>query len=137
MDPTQFKGNVLGVTEGDGNDTPLDPNYLGRISRDYNDGKEVFALPWDDVYEKSIEPYYQRLRKPFVEVTEERFWDILECLPPMRWNKLGTIEFFFISEAYTGPLHACLVRKGDKYYEALREKFISKEDLLKQIEELC
>ena len=131
IDPQEFKGSVLSIIEGIPRKSDLD-----RISKDYNNGEEVFALPWDEVYDNFIVPYQKKLQGPWKEVTEERFWEMLECLPPMRWNKLGDIEFFFVSEATTGPLHACFVRKGDRYYEGLRDRFISIEELIKQIEEL-
>lgn len=57
------------------------------------------------------------LSKPLMEVTEEDFDEMLNCLPPMRWHKdeYG-IEKFLMSEFMCGPVTAQYASRNGKYY---------------------
>lgn len=70
------------------------------------------------------------LQGPFWETTKERYWDWLECLPPVR-HRNGS---FFISEAYTGSLHRFCFKRENRYFTALRSKNLSDAELDSQIE---
>jgi len=68
----------------------------------------------------------------FKEVTEEQYFDALECLPPMKWHNISSdLNVFFISEATTGVLHSCYIaqRSTGKYYSALRSRLETDEEL--------
>lgn len=40
-----------------------------------------------------------------IEITPDRYYEMLECLPPEKWNIHLGIESFMIIEAYTGNIH--------------------------------
>lgn len=88
----------------------------------YNEqhGGGLIALTWDEFNEQYYTPYLQALQTPFEESTEEKFMYGLECVPPKRWTREHGQEFFFVGECYTADLYRCYVRKGKKYYSALR-----------------
>lgn len=68
----------------------------------------------------------------FTEITEERYMDALECLPPMKWHDIEKgLNVFFCMEAWDADLHSCYIfdRVNKKYYSALRSKFDSDEKL--------
>lgn len=58
----------------------------------------------------------------FTEITEERYDNLLECLPPKRWHKHKGLEIFFMAECYTGNIYSCCIFNPEtkKYYSALR-----------------
>lgn len=129
VDPTaEFKGhalNTMSCKEG----TPQYVDYQDKPTtlEEYKIQKNnphLIALDWDVFYKDWYEPYLIGLQKDWEEITEERYWEMLEVLPPVRWTQ-GIISFFFISEAYTANLHSCIIKdatdkNNPKYYEALR-----------------
>lgn len=61
------------------------------------------------------------LNKPLQEITEAKYWEMLECLPPLKWCTIGNIEMFCMSEMYTGTYTSQYAhdKKNDKYYSKL------------------
>ena len=55
--------------------------------------------------------------KPVVEIDDERYWEMLECLPPKRWEN----HVFYMSEAQIGTIHAMFCQIGERYFEAKRD----------------
>ena len=45
-------------------------------------------------------------------VTEQRFWEMLEVLPPDDWTRGDTFECFRVIEAQTADLYTWMVRLG-------------------------
>lgn len=54
-----------------------------------------------------------------VEITAERFYDMLDCLPPMNWEHHGTWQRFLMSEFETGPYTAQYMQVGDRYFQKI------------------
>ena len=48
---------------------------------------------------------------PVQEITRARYWDMLECLPPMRWKHFPDAETFYMSEFTSGNVteHFCRI----------------------------
>lgn len=57
---------------------------------------------------------------PWQEISEKAWWSALECMPPLKWDRLGGAESFFISEAYTADVHSCYIKMGGRFYTARR-----------------
>lgn len=75
------------------------------------------------------------------EISEEKYFDALECLPPMNWRTIVPgVNIFCISEAFTSHLHSHYLKltnsEGAKYYTAIRSRFITNEEILNQIKSL-
>ena len=51
------------------------------------------------------------------EITEERFIEMLEVLPPMKWEQGHGCESFLLSELQEGRITRCYVRIAKHYYE--------------------
>lgn len=68
------------------------------------------------------------------QITHATFMEMLEVLPPQRWENRATIEFFHISEHISGPYVSWYVRIGEgafaKYYTLVEDYRISAADLL-------
>lgn len=56
-----------------------------------------------------------RYRKDISEITEARFMDALNVLPPVGWTTQAGVESFRISERIWGNLTDIYVRLGDRY----------------------
>lgn len=54
---------------------------------------------------------------PAKEITQERFDDMLEVMPPLLWRNAGNTESFMLCEAYINDWHLTFCRIGQKYYE--------------------
>ena len=63
---------------------------------------------WIDADEK-------RLISTPEEITEEQWWDALECLPPESWQNSGGGESFVMMEYYSGRITSIYVRLGKRY----------------------
>lgn len=56
-------------------------------------------------------------------ITEDEYYDLLECVPPKRWRNIDTgINVFAVGECYTMDLYThCIYDKTlNKYFKALR-----------------
>ena len=44
----------------------------------------------------------EQLSIPIKEITEEKFYEMLDCLPPLQWETVGKVNQFCMSEFWTG-----------------------------------
>lgn len=61
--------------------------------------------------------YVRKNTKPVTEVTQERFWEMLEVLPPCKWNRGGSEETFHVSERLWDNYVSWFTRIGERYFE--------------------
>ncbi len=54
------------------------------------------------------------------ETTRENWEDMLNVLPPEKWESVLEVEIFRMSEYYTGNITAHYAKLGNKYFTALR-----------------
>lgn len=134
IDPLQFKGQIVNtMTSKEGVPQYVDymkePTTLEQY-REKKNNPNLIALTWEEFEAKHYRPYLDSLCGEFKEETEEEYWDALECLPPKRWTtREDGDEFFFVGECTTADLYSCHVKKGDKYFTALRPIGSKAEDL--------
>lgn len=50
------------------------------------------------------------------EVTEERYFDMLECLPPIRWKKEDGVEHFCMCEYNYNTNTSSYAKFGERYF---------------------
>jgi hypothetical protein len=134
IDPSNFKGQIVN-TMSSTDKVPQFVDYMDKPTtfEEYKQKKgnqNLIALTWEDFSKNYYIPYLNSLCEPFTETTEERFMDALECVPPKRWTKFEGGQFFFVGECYTADLYTCFVKKGNKYYTALRSITESAENLI-------
>lgn len=73
-------------------------------------------------------------QKPWREISEEKYWDALECLPPEKWETCNGVTFFRSMEYETGLITAHYAKTEGKYYFALRRVCSSYDKLTKEIQ---
>ena len=67
----------------------------------------------------------------FVEIDEERYWDLYECLPPARVLR----NCFFVGECYQYDLYPFIFKVGGRFFEGKRVVNTPKEELYAEIQE--
>jgi len=64
------------------------------------------------------------------EITAERWDELLNILPPMKWRGGEHSESFMISEATVINLHCILCRIGERYFELTDRRSLSHEEIV-------
>lgn len=70
----------------------------------------------DDAWKAADAVGLERYRKDVSEITEERFNDALNVLPPVGWTTRRGVESFRISERIWGSITDIYARLGDRYF---------------------
>ena len=69
-------------------------------------------------------------RKPPKRITEGRFNEMLEILPPVDWRRGANTETFKVSEGDSGHIHPIFCRIDTTYWELHDDVRLSKEDIV-------
>lgn len=79
-----------------------------------------------------VNEHRQKLNKePFEEITEERYEDLFDCLPPARMLK----DMFFVGECYQYDLYPFCFTIGGRYFMGKRILNTSIQTLREEIQE--
>lgn len=90
---------------------PHDPNArLASLMADF--GPDLVVLPFDDAWNR----FEGGFKSPPAEITKERFWEMLEILPPVAWLTTSDGESFKMCERTAGCVTAIFVRLADRYF---------------------
>jgi hypothetical protein len=89
-------------------------------------------LTWDEL-DVHIQAHEQSLIGDVVEVDKERYWEMLEVLPPERWGTHKGVESFHVCEHLTGNLVAWFGQIHDKYFEFTDSCFAKDDDISEKI----
>lgn len=90
-------------------------------------------MTYDD-YAKAHDAFY--LADPLVEIDAAKWWEMLEVLPPMRWEHKDGVERFLISEMLAGSITSQFAKLGERYFTrnvnaADRSTWITAAEILK------
>lgn len=116
--------------EGKGWQTAIKATPQAELLKKYPDAQ---LLTWDEVEPLLREADIKKYKKEPFEVTEERWYEMLEVLPPMKWRSGRGAESFMLSEGLAGNLRTIFCRIGDRYFELADESCLTHE----QIADLC
>jgi hypothetical protein len=120
IDPVNFKGYILNTMDAvKGVHFMEEPTTLEQYKERENN-PNLIAIDLETYEREYFKPYLNSLMQPWKETTEERFYDMLNCLPPAKWIRGKEKELFFVGECYTENLYECYIRKGKRYFVALR-----------------
>ncbi len=81
---------------------------------------EKFTLISEEEHEELQRKYRKSLISEFTEITEDKYYEMLNVLPPTRFHNYRGAEIFFVSECHTLDLYNCFIMANDKHYCALR-----------------
>jgi len=85
----------------------------------------------EDVFEKKLESFCSDVCGKWEETTEERYNDMLDILPPLKWTRGG----FFVSEAYTLNIYPFHQKLDGRFYQAMFRINTPRDQILKSLEE--
>jgi Protein of unknown function (DUF1419) len=134
INPIDFKGRVQNTMTAREGHEPTTVDYTQGLTFDeYNrqhDG-QLIIVSEQELDDEWLTPYYLSIQKPWVEITEEKYYDMLHVLPPLKQRSIAGYHTFFLGECFTGTLYDMYAKEpiDNKYYHALRDIHRSIEDL--------
>ncbi len=106
-------------------------DYSGRTIeqiREQDDNPHLIAVS-DSRVKMLVKRYENALQTPFTEITEERYYELMDCVPPIRLTK----DYFFVGEGYYSHLNALCFKFGGRFYEGLRSIYTPEKELYEEI----
>lgn len=128
IDSRYFRGSCVTVMS-DGTHCDYFGNTLEEL-REKEGNPYLIALPIKPLA-KRARIYMESLCGPFEEVSEARYYDQLDVLPPIRHNR----NSFFMGEPYHGNIHSFYFKVGNRYFTGFRHTGTPHEELQRQIGE--
>ena len=100
-------------------------NYC-KVDKALNQLKEAREIypedNWTILTEKQYEEKQRALYiKPPEEITEERYYEMLDVLPPLRWVTRNGVQSFILAEPLDLNYYTQFAKYNDKYYTAVVE----------------
>jgi len=90
--------------------------YTNKTFKEYNKEKGgVMKVITNTELNSLLKTHKKNMITDWVEVTENRYWEMLEVLPPVYRGVA-----FFVSEATYDTIHSCFIKYNGKFYESLR-----------------
>lgn len=81
---------------------------------------ESFKLISEGEHDELQREYRRSLITEFTEITEDRYFNMMDILPPTRHHGYRGAEIFFVSECHVLDLYSCFIMANGKFYSALR-----------------
>lgn len=78
------------------------------------------VLTWDEVMPRIQAAEDARYIKPWAEITLERWDDLLNVLPPEKWQTVQGVNLFRLMERTAGNITLHVARLGDRCFAAER-----------------
>jgi len=91
----------------------IEDHLKNQLKRDFNN-------LWLYSGDYSLDYNYNNKIDLWTEISEENYFNQLECLPPMKFNG----KHFLICEALTFNIHACLMKVNNRYFGKYVNKFL-------------
>ena len=97
--------------------------------RQSNPGR-TFEVIENDKLNELLREYIKTISSdPFQEITEEQYWDYMECVPPARSGR----NWFFLGEAYNYDVHLFCFTDGERYFSGHRRITTQRADIEAEI----
>jgi hypothetical protein len=85
---------------------------IAKLAPDYGSALVVLSL------DEAVARYENSFKSEPIEISKERWWEMLEVLPPVGWKHgAHNSESFKLSERTAGLVTAIYVRVGTRYFE--------------------
>lgn len=122
------RGEDALVTLPDGREVGL---YSGKTREELSAQLKTEVLVMDtEAFAKLRDESYVTDPKP---ITEQRFYEALDCLPPLRWVTHRGVESFRFCELFSGNITSIFARTGKEYWEFRDRVDMSDNDLVQKV----
>ncbi|EDW9825518.1 hypothetical protein GTR05_004746 [Salmonella enterica] len=71
--------------------------------------------------------------QPVTEITEERFTDMLEVLPPLDWQGTPDSQSFKMMEMYSGNITDIFAQVGPRYFQMRNHVTLTHEQIIEKV----
>jgi hypothetical protein len=89
-------------------------------------------------FDEGMKLYDETMRKVYCkgpqEISKERWWELLEVLPPERWERVGNVEIFMMPECIASTIYTFGVRIGERYFSINECRLKTSSEILKEFQ---
>lgn len=85
--------------------------YKKAIKSDYK------VITWNELKQLERQKYIDK--NPLSEITKNKYNEMLDVLPPLKWCNIDNVEMFCMREMYTGTYTNQYAKHDDKYYSKM------------------
>jgi hypothetical protein len=105
--------------------------YTDETKEDYiAQGLEILdATQFNELWEQCEKDYEDELCGKWKEISEERYEEQLNVLPPLKWTNGG----FFMSEFYSGKITSFYQEWGCKFYSSMQNAFRNRNEIIEEL----
>lgn len=125
-DDQPFAGNAQSLVKPDGTVA-----YTDGLTVDQYQQERGFSVRLidDDEFDALLKTYHDGMVTAPAPITEQRYWDMLGCLPPSRWHTVAGFEVFHVCEGITADLVSWFAKRGQDYFEFVDHAGITDDEL--------
>jgi hypothetical protein len=92
---------------------------LEDVRKEHNN-PNLIAIDEEEMRNLFVEYINEINQSPYVEIDEERFDELYNCLPPKRYNKVGDVTMFFVGEPFTYDVYPFCFSFDGRYFSSHR-----------------
>ena len=113
----------------------LRSQYSGHTLEEYNalNGGGFVVMTLDEACDKIGALEDEKYIKQFVEISEDEYMEMLECLPPQKWQTVEGVNIFRMMEYMTGNITAHYVKYNGKFFCANRRTSTAYSEIVREI----
>lgn len=100
------------------------------------EGAGFLCVPFDEAIEQIRAIEDAQHIKPFKEITEEQYYEMLECLPPQKWLDVEGGSVFRMSEYQTSNITGHYVALDGRFFAANRRTTVDYADIVAECRKL-
>lgn len=113
-------------------------DYLSKLNRERDpQTPEYRIIPQSEAMPQIEAAAEAKFVTPWKEITQERWDEMLEVLPPQKWKTVRGVEIFQMSERTFGNITGHFARVGDRCFERECRMTVAYETLADEVLQFC
>ena len=112
--------------------------YLTKLNAKRAPGSPEFAvMPWAEAEKLATAARVAKYCGPWQEVTEERYYELLNVLPPQKWQTVRGVNLFRLCEYTIDNITLHVAKLDGRYFTAERQTSTAYEYLAAEVAEVA
>lgn len=99
--------------------------------------QDCIVIPWNELSSRIIALEDQKFVTPWTEISEDKWDEMLNVLPPEKWQTVGGVNIFRMCEYYTSNITMHYARCGGRFFSRQCRTSIPYETLAFAVRALC